>query len=141
MERVARLEQAVVPIREVDPNVIFEKFLKRGPPEFMGTEDPLVADDWIVRMEKIFRVFECTGSQRVQPAAYMFRSVAEDWWRTVQRPYELIGDEAAWTAFRTDFLRKFIPIHVREQKLREFQDLVQGDMDVYQYELRFTQLS
>lgn len=140
VERVARLEQAV-PIREVDPNAIFEKFLKRGPPEFTGTEDPLVADDWIVRMEKIFRVFECSGRQRVQLAAYMFRSVAEDWWRTVQRPYELIGDDAAWTAFRTDFLRKFIPVHVRDQKMREFQDLVQGDMTIYQYELRFSQLS
>ena len=82
VERVACPEQAVVPIREVDPNVIFEKFLKRGPPEFTDTEDPLVADDWIVRMEKIFRVLECTGPQRVQLAAYMFRSVAEDWWRT-----------------------------------------------------------
>ena len=63
----------------MDPNVIFEKFHERGPPEFTGTEDPLVVDDWIVRMEKIFKVFECTGQQRVQLAAYMFRSVAEDW--------------------------------------------------------------
>lgn len=47
-------------IWEADLNVIFEKFLKRGPPEFTGTEDPMVADDWIVRMEKIFRVFECS---------------------------------------------------------------------------------
>ena len=53
----------------------------------------------------------------------------------------MIGDEAAWTSFRTDFLWKFIPVHVRDQQLREFQDLVQGDMAVYQYELRFTQLS
>ena len=78
VERVASSEQAVVPIREVDPNVVFEKFLKRGPPEFMGTEDPLVANDWIVRMQKIFKVFKCMGRQRVQLAAYMFRSVAED---------------------------------------------------------------
>ena len=53
----------------------------------------------------------------------------------------MIGDEAAWTAFRTDFLRKFIPAHIRDQKLREFQTLVHGVMTVYQYELRFTQLS
>ena len=32
VERVVRPEQAVVPIREVDLNVIFERFLKRGPP-------------------------------------------------------------------------------------------------------------
>ncbi|WP_368858375.1 hypothetical protein, partial [Streptomyces clavifer] len=56
-------------------------------------------------------------------------------------PFEGIGDEIAWAAFRSDFLRKFIPAHIREQKLREFQALVQGDMTVYQYELRFTQLS
>ena len=108
----------------MDPNAILEKFLKRGPPEFTGTEDPLVANDWIVRMEKIFRVIECSGRQRVKLAAYMFHGIAEDWWRTMQRPYEVIGDEAAWTAFRTDFLRKFIPAHIRDEKLKEFQTLV-----------------
>ena len=82
-ERVACPEQAVIPIQEVDPNVIYKKLLKRGPPEFTGTEDPLVADDWIVRMEKIFRAFECTGRQRVQLANYMLHSVAEDRWRIV----------------------------------------------------------
>ena len=61
IEKVAQSVSADVPIREVDPNVIFEKFLKRGPLEFTGMEDPLVADDWIVQMEKIFRVFECSG--------------------------------------------------------------------------------
>ena len=49
----------------------------------MGTEDPLVANDWIIRKEKIFRVFKCSGHQRVQLAAYMFRGVAKGWWRTV----------------------------------------------------------
>ena len=59
----------------------------------------------------------------------------------MQRPYEEIGDKVAWTVFKTDFLRKFIPTHVRERKLREFQTLVQGSMTVSQYEGRFTQLS
>ena len=40
---------------------IYEKFIKRGPPELFGSKDPLVADDWIIQMEKIFRVFECSG--------------------------------------------------------------------------------
>ena len=125
----------------MDPDVIFKKFLKRGPPEFTGTKDSLVADDWIVQMEKIFRVFKCTGRQRLQLAAYMFRRVAEDWWRTVQRPYEMLANEILWTAFRTEFLTKFIPVHIKDQKFREFQTLVQGDMTVYQHKLRFTQLS
>ena len=82
-------------------------------------------------MEKIFRVFECTGQQWVQLATYMFHSVAEDWWRTMERPYEMLADEISWTAFRTKFLTKSIPVHIRDQKFREFQTLVQGDMTVY----------
>ena len=120
IERVVQPAPADVPIREVDLNVIFEKFLKRGPPKFTGMEDPLVTNDWIVRIEKIFKVFECLGRRRVQLAAYMFRGVAKDWWRVMQRPYKIIGDEVAWTAFRTDYLKKFIPAHVRKRKLREF---------------------
>ncbi|XXG60313.1 hypothetical protein AAC387_Pa04g2252 [Persea americana] len=71
-------------------------------------------------MEKIFRVFKYTGRQRVQLATNMFRSVAEDWWRTVQLPYEMLADEISWTVFKTEFLTKFIPAHIRDQKLREF---------------------
>ena len=53
----------------------------------------------------------------------------------------MIGYEIAWTAFRADFLRKFIPSHIRDRKRREFQTLVQGSITAYQYEVRFTQLS
>lgn len=35
-------------IREFDPNDLFVKFLKRGPLEVRGSEDPLVADKWVV---------------------------------------------------------------------------------------------
>lgn len=45
------------------------------------------------------------------------------------------------TSFRTDFLPKFIPVHIKDLKLWEFQTLMQGSMIVYQYELCFTQLS
>lgn len=41
IERVAHPAQVVVPSRERDPNKIFEKFIKRGPPKFFGMEDPL----------------------------------------------------------------------------------------------------
>ena len=53
----------------------------------------------------------------------------------------MLADKISWTAFRTKLLTKFIPIHIRDQKFREFKILVQGDMKVYQYELHFTQLS
>lgn len=65
-----------------------------------------MAGEWIVQLEKIFRVFECFSRQRVQLAAYMFCSVTKDWWRIVQAPYEMLTDYIAWIAFRTDFLKE-----------------------------------
>ena len=47
--------------REQDPNILFERFRKRGPKEFSSQEDLLAADDWLVNVEKIFDVFTCTG--------------------------------------------------------------------------------
>ena len=46
-----------MPPRDVDPNDLYEKFRKRVPPEFHGSEDPMVADDFIEQMEQIFVVF------------------------------------------------------------------------------------
>ena len=47
--------------RDQDPNILFERFRKRGPKEFSGQEDPLAADDWLVNTEKIFDIFTYTG--------------------------------------------------------------------------------
>ena len=47
--------------RDHDPNILFERFRKRGLKEFSGQEDPLAVDDWLVNTEKIFDVFTCTG--------------------------------------------------------------------------------
>ena len=47
--------------KEYDLNELVEKFGKRFPPEFHDIEDPAVADEWVVQMEKIYEVFKCTG--------------------------------------------------------------------------------
>ena len=49
--------------RDHDPNILFEKFRKRGPKEFLDQEDPLAVDDWLVNIENIFDVFTCTGRE------------------------------------------------------------------------------
>lgn len=65
-------------------------------------------------MDNILMVFECLGRQRVQLATYLFHSVADDWWRTVQSPYEMLTNDITWTVFRTDFLNKFILVHIKD---------------------------
>lgn len=58
--------------KERDLNDLVEKFLKRFPPKFYGTEDPAKADELTLQIKKIFKVFECTGQQHVQLATNMF---------------------------------------------------------------------
>ena len=63
--------------REQDPNILFERFRKRGPKEFLGQEDPLAAYDWLVNTEKIFDVFTYTGTQMVNLTASLFFGLAD----------------------------------------------------------------
>lgn len=129
----------MLPIQKFDPNSLFEKFTKGGPHKFRGSEDNLEAGDRLVRLKKIFQLFHCTGRQRVQLAVYLFGGVAKNWW-TVEAPYEHIEDGVAWETFKKQF-SKFIPDHVSAQKFRNFEQLVQGDVSVQEYKLRFTHLS
>ena len=92
-------------------------------------------------MEKIYEVFKCTGIQQVQLATHMFRGAAERWWKTVKHPYETVTEEVAWKTFIEQFQKKFVPEHYRDQKMEEFECLVQGDLPVQEYEISFTHLS
>ena len=80
---------------------MFERFRKRAPKEFLGQEDPLVADNWIVNTEKIFDVFICTGRQKVNLTASLFYGLADTWWQTIKEPYQTMVDETAWGTFKT----------------------------------------
>ena len=74
----------VINNRDHDPNVLFERFRKRGPKEFSSQEDPLAVDDWLVNKEKIFDVFTYPGRQKVHLTASLFYCLADTWWQTVK---------------------------------------------------------
>ena len=116
--------------KEYNLDELVEKFRKRFPPEFHGIDDPADADEWVVQMEKIYKVFKCTGIQQVQLAAHMFRGAATRWWKTVKHPYEMVAEDVAWKTFANQFQKKFIPERYRDQKMEEFERLVQGDLSV-----------
>ena len=54
-------------------------FKRLSPPAFEGTTEPMEAKKWIIEMEKVFRVLECSGVEKVAYAAYMLREDAYDW--------------------------------------------------------------
>lgn len=47
----------------------------------------------------------------------------------------------SYDVFRMEFNKKYIPNVARDWKATEFQDLVQGQMNVVDYEAKFIELS
>ena len=46
------------------------EFKRLFPLVFKGTTEPMEAEKWIIEMEKVFRVLECSEDERVAYAAY-----------------------------------------------------------------------
>lgn len=60
---------------------------------------------------------------------------------TVRASYIDIDDAVALEMFKELFLQRFIPTHIRAQKLPKFMQLDQEDMPILEYEAQFTRLS
>ena len=53
-----------------------EQFQKMKPPIFEGEVDPLQAEAWLLQIEKILDVMNCTNEQRVSFSFFMFQKEA-----------------------------------------------------------------
>lgn len=115
-------------------------FQKLKPPSFMGTSDPLEAEDWIIAMEKAFDAMDCTDHERVAFATYMLQSSAFEWWDAHRKSYEQ-GIQITWKLFKEDFYQKYFPESVKRIKEKEFLELKQVHISVSDYEIEFSRLA
>ena len=69
----------------------------------------------------------------------MFRGNVERWWETTCQRFR--DREPTWVEFQQVFNNTYCPAWVREQKVYEFVELIQGTNIVAQYEVEFTALS
>nr|GFB75850.1 zinc finger, CCHC-type, retrotransposon Gag domain protein [Tanacetum cinerariifolium] len=60
------------------------RFQKQKPNSFSGEPTPIDAENWIVHLEKIFEVLECTENQQVRLAVYKLEGDARRWWKTLK---------------------------------------------------------
>ena len=80
----------------------------------------------------------------MQFATFKLIGEAERWWRSTKAILEGMDTERkpiTWEKFKGVFYDNYFPKVVREQKDREFADLVQGSMTVEQYAAKFIKLS
>ena len=60
-------------------------FLKIAPKPFVGTTNPVEAENWIDEMEKAFQGSQCPEKEKVDYAVYLLQDSARHWWKSVER--------------------------------------------------------
>ena len=107
---------------------MLETFLRNHPPTFKGRYDPDGAQNWLKKIERIFRVMECSEAQKVWFDTNMLAEEADDWWVSLLPVLEQDGAVVTWAVFKGEFLDRYFPEDVRGKKEIEFLELKQGDV-------------
>ena len=59
-----------------------QRFRAHHPPTFTGGGDPMVADHWFIKIEKVLEAMEITSdTTRIRLAAFQLESEAQKWWK------------------------------------------------------------
>ena len=64
---------------------LHEQFMKLNPHEFVGVIDPLVAEEWLKKLDAIFEVMEVIEEQKLSLATFMLKGDARNWWESMRR--------------------------------------------------------
>ncbi|XP_028063487.1 uncharacterized protein LOC114266765 [Camellia sinensis] len=107
------------------------------PPSFHRDVDPLKAEAWVLGIEKLFEVFACLETQKVQLAAFTLEDEARRWWMLICDDNKVID----WVQFLVLFYEKYFPQCVCDRKVSEFEGLKQDNLIVAEYEAKFTELA
>ena len=66
-----------------DPQAVMaKKIATLKPPTFVGKEDPMLLENWLRDMEKIFTANGTLETQKVNQATFYLREDADTWWET-----------------------------------------------------------
>lgn len=107
---------------------------------FKGTPDTDAADNWKMKLEKIFDAMECTDEQNVRFAVFTLEGEAEHWWRVEKARLEREGTVITWERFLQVFDKQYYSDSIQDKKEEEFNKLTQREMSVAEYEAKFTSL-
>ena len=78
-------------IREAEENLLeadrkaINAFLLHRPPKFAGEPDPVIAEQWVMEIKRLFKVSPCTEQQKVLCATHLLIKDAYEWWETLQQ--------------------------------------------------------
>ncbi|KAI3691633.1 hypothetical protein L6452_31432 [Arctium lappa] len=116
----------------------YKSFLGCGPPEFFGSDDPVVCVKWIRAVEQAFGSSECGDDQRVRFGTQLMRDTALIWWNIIQSTLspEVLA-QLSWAEFKKKMLEEFCNERTMDRIKKEFRSLVKGSLTVREYTRQF----
>jgi hypothetical protein len=115
-------------------------FLATQPPEFADVTDPLEANNWLWVTKSKYGLLHCTELQKTLFAAQQLRGSASAWWDSYAATLPK-DHHVPWNEFYTTFCAHHLPAGLLRSKLKEFQDLKQGNHTMYDYTRLFNTLA
>ena len=117
-----------------------QRFMAHHPPIFIGGGDPMVADHWIMQVDKVLEAMEIASyTTRIRLAAFQLEGEAQVWWNWAKTSRDL--EARTWAEFHDLFMGNFFPNTAYHAKAQEFLELKQGTMTVLENVARFTELA
>ena len=107
--------------------------------EFVGSTDPLGAEEWISSMETIFDFMQLSDQERVACASFMLKKDAQYWWATVKMTRDV--GVMSWADFIREFNQKYYNSAILRNQQDEFLNLKQRTMIIIEAVNKFEQLS
>ncbi len=96
-----------------------DKLMKYGVTEFKGTVDPLEAEQWLERMERVFKKLHCTDELKFEYLVYLLHGDAYDYWKTIL--HSLVEPPVlTWDNFLKEFRQKYVPDTYVDMMPQEF---------------------
>ena len=112
-----------------------------NPPSFTDssiTEDP---ENFIEELKKVFDIMPVVDAVRVELATYQLKNVARTWFDQWKDVRDDDAPHSSWAYFQEAFLGRFFLRELEEAKVRKFFTLKKDSFRVYEYRLKFTQIS
>ena len=90
-------------------------------PEFEGSFDPSVADEWLSSLQVILDFINVTDQEKVRCASFVLKKDARYWCETVAMRRNV--NEMTWADFVGEFNKKFFNMRAMNAQQREFNNL------------------
>ncbi|KAI3787749.1 hypothetical protein L2E82_00138 [Cichorium intybus] len=118
----------------------YETFRKCKPNDFFGTDDPIIARNWLTHIEKVFRTSKCAEKDKVEYATNCLHKDAQFWWENINLDIERgLEAEPTWEEFKTKFMKEYCSNTVMKSLEEDFLRLQQGTRSVQEYTTEFNE--